>query len=178
MKKTTMTFLVIIILSLLASIVIIEITKNTTQTLIQITPQPKTQQYLHYTSNYREGNETKVYLIDSTLDYGVYSQSIIRLGATGSYSIEQGDLCIIINGTIENHYDTDYYFSLTAEVINSDGDTVEPVLTEDSPHPGFIVVFVEKDASGYFEMKIKYDFKDITQYDLFVAFEPYDTPPP
>ncbi|MBN1357877.1 hypothetical protein JW988_03815 [Candidatus Bathyarchaeota archaeon] len=141
------------------------------------TPQPKAEEYLHYTSDYLDGVETKVYLVDSMLFYGVYNESFSRSGATGSYSIKQGDPCVIINGTIKNEYDSDYYFGITADVYNSAGEKIGPILTVNSPQPGFTVTFVEKGATGYFEIQIKYDAKDITDYDFFVAFEPSETPP-
>jgi flagellar basal body-associated protein FliL len=142
------------------------------------TPQPKGEEHLHFVSNYQGGVETKVYLVNSMLFYGVYNESFTRSGATGSYSVNKGDPCVIINGTIRNDYDNDYYFGITANVYNSAGETIGPILTVNSPQPGFTVAFVDKGATGYFEIQIKYDAKDITSYDLFVAFEPYETPPP
>ena len=91
--------------------------------------------YLHLPSDYQGGTETKAYLIDSQLYYGVYNQSFARSGATGYYSINEGDPCIIINGTIRNDYDKDYYFAITANVYNFAGDKIEPVLTINSPQP-------------------------------------------
>ena len=141
------------------------------------TPQPKGEGYLHFTSDYQGGVETKVYLVKSMLFYGFYNESFSRSGATGSYSIKQGDPCVIINGTVKNEYDSDYYFCVTADVYNSAGEKIGPILTVNSPQPGFTVTFVEKGTTGYFEIQIKYDAQDITDYDLFVAFEPYETPP-
>ena len=141
------------------------------------TPQPKGEEYLHFVTSYQDGVETKAYLVDSMLFYGVYNESFSRSGATGSYSIKQGDACVIINGTIKNEYDSDYYFGITADVYNSAGETIGPILTADSPQPGFTVASVDKGAIGYFEIQIKYDAKDITSYELFVAFEPSEIPP-
>jgi hypothetical protein len=141
------------------------------------TPEPKGGEYLHFAGDYQGGVETKAYLVDSMLFYGVYNESFSRSGATGSYSINKGDPCVIINGTIKNEYDGDYYFGITADVYNSAGETIGPILTVDSPQPGFTVAFVDKGAIGYFEIQIKYAVKDITSYDLFVAFEPSETPP-
>jgi ABC-type antimicrobial peptide transport system permease subunit len=107
------------------------------QQVASSTPQPKGGVYLHFPSDYQDGAQTKAYLIDSQLYYGVYNESFSRLGATGDYSINKGDPCIIINGTLRNDYDKDYYFAITANVYNSDGDKIEPVLTINSPNPGF-----------------------------------------
>jgi len=141
------------------------------------TPQPKGEEYLRFAGDYQGGVETKVYLVDSMLFYGVYNESFSRSGATGSYSVNKGDSCVIINGTIKNEYDNDYYFGISADVYNSAGETIEPILTADSPQPGFTVAFVDKGATGYFEIQIKYAAKGIASYDLFVAFEPSETPP-
>jgi hypothetical protein len=138
----------------------------------------KGEEYLNFTSDYQGGAETKVYLVNSTLFYGVYEESFTRWGATGFYSIANGDPCVIINGTIRNDYEKDYYFCITADVTNSKGEKIEPILTIDSPHPGFTIAYAEKDANGNFKIQIKYDAKDIMDYELFVAFEPYETPPP
>ena len=141
------------------------------------TPQPIGGIYLHFPSDYQDDAQTKAYLVDSQLYYGVYNESFSRSGATGDYSINKGDPCIIINGTIRNDYDKDYYFAITANVYNSAGD-IEPVLTINSPHPGFALTKIDKDSTSSFELQIKYDGKDVVNYDLFIAFEPSEVPPP
>jgi hypothetical protein len=134
--------------------------------------------YLHFPSDYQGGAETMAYLIDSQLYYGNYNQSFTRSGATGSYSINNGDACVIINGTIRNDYSKDYYFSITANVYNSTNQKVGPILTADSPQPGFTVTKVSSNSTGTFEIQIRYDGKDITSYALLLAFEPTETAPP
>ena len=142
------------------------------------TPQSMSQTYLHFPSDYQEGAQTKAYLINSQLYYGTYNESFSRSGATGYYSVKEGDPCIIINGTIRNDYDKDYYFAITANVHNSAGDKIEPVLTINSPHPGFTLTHFDKGSVGFFELQIKYDGKDMANYDLYIAFEPSEVPPP
>jgi hypothetical protein len=140
--------------------------------------QPKNGVYLHYPTDYQGGVETKVFLVDSQLHYGVYNVSFARSGAAGFNSINKGDSCVIINGTIRNDYDEDYYFGITADVYNSKGEKIEPILTINSPQLGFTVAKVNSGAVDVFEIQIKYDGKDIASYDLFIAFEPSETPPP
>lgn len=140
--------------------------------------QPKNGEYLHYPTDYQGGVETKVFLVDSQLHYGVYNESFTRSGAAGFYSINKGDPCVVINGTVRNDYDEDYHFGITADVYNSKGEKIGPILTINSPQPGFTVEKVNSDAVGVFEMQIKYDGKDIVSYDLFIAFAPTETPPP
>lgn len=76
----------------------------------QTTP-PNT--YLHYQNE----SKTNVFLVDSQLSYGVYEQSFTRISGQ-RFSTHTGDLCIIINGTIQNEYHQDYYFCLDAKVLN------------------------------------------------------------
>jgi hypothetical protein len=140
--------------------------------------QPKNGEYLPYLADYQGGVETKVFLVDSQLNYGVYNENFTRSGAAGSYSINKGDPCVIINGTIRNDYDEDYYFGITADVYNSKGEKIGPILTINSPQPGFTLEKVDSNAVGVFEIQIKYDEKDIVSYNLFIAFEPTETPPP
>ncbi len=139
--------------------------------------QPKGNVYLHFPSDYQGGAETKAYLIDSQLYYGTYNQSFTRSGATGAYSINNGDACVIINGTVRNDYSKDYYFSITANVYNSTNQKIGPILTADSPQPGFTITKVSSNSTGTFEIQIPYDRKDIVNYDLLLAFEPTENPP-
>ncbi len=143
-----------------------------------LTPQSKGNVYLHFPSDYQDGAQTMAYLVDSQLYYGVYNESFSRSGATGDYSINKGDPCIIINGTIRNDYDKDYYFAITANVYNAAVDKIEPVLTVNSPHPGFALTKIDKDSTVIFELQIKYEGRDVVNYDLFIAFEPSEVPPP
>jgi len=170
-KKLIMLTLTVVLLIL---IVLIAIQLLSTASV----KQPKNGEYLHYPADYQGGVETKVFLVDSQLHYGVYNESFTRSGATGFYSVNKGDPCVIINGTIRNDYDEDYYFGITADVYNSKGEKVEPVLTINSPQPGFTLEKVNSGAVGVFEIQIKYDGKDIVSYNLFIAFEPTETPPP
>ena len=134
--------------------------------------------YLHFPINYQGGAESKAYLIASQLYYGVYNESFSRSGATGDYSVNEGDPCIIINGTLRNDYPKDYYFAITANVYNVAGEKIEPILTTNSPQPGFSVVQINKGSVGFFELQLKYNSKDISNYDLLLALEPSEAPPP
>ncbi len=148
--------------------------QSTTSSIVQ----SKSEIYLHFPSNYQGGVETKVYLINSQLFYGSYDESFSRSGATGDYSVNKGDPCIIINGTIRNDYDKDYYFAITANVHNTAGEKIEPILTITSPQPGFSITQINKGATGFFELQLEYAAKDVSGYELFVALEPSDIPPP
>jgi hypothetical protein len=140
--------------------------------------QSKSETYLHFPSTLQGGAESKAYLISSQLSYGVYNESFSRVGATGDYSVNKGDPCVIINGTIRNDYDKDYYFAITANAYNIAGEKIGPILTANSPQPGFSVVHVNKGSVASFELQLKYDAKDVSNYDLLLALEPSEMPPP
>jgi len=147
------------------------------------TPTPSGEQqeneaYLHYRTSYEGGAETKAFLVDSQLYYGVYEENITRPGLSESWcTANAGDPCVVISGTIRNDYDKDYWFAITGDVYNSKGESIGPILTEHSPHPGFTVTYADSGAVESFEMRIKYDAKDIVRYDLFLAWQPTEIPP-
>jgi len=128
--------------------------------------------YLHYL----DGEESRVFLIESHLSYGVYDRDV--LDVVSGFSAKKGDPCVIINGTIRNDYDRDYYFSITADLYNSEGEKVGIILTDNAPFHGFTVAYVRSGHTGYFEMHVKYDKKDIKNYDLFLKYRPHERPPP
>ena len=142
------------------------------------TPPPNGGVYLRFLNDSQHGGATRVFLVNAQLYYGVYNESFTRSGATGAYSVNKGDPCILINGTIQNEYGRDYYFAITAEVENSTGQKIGPILTVNSPQPGFAVAKVNSGSTASFDVRIKYTGKDVVDYELFVAFEPSETPPP
>ena len=93
-------------------------------------------------------------------------------------TVNAGDPCVIINGTIRNDYDKYYFFAITADVYNSKGETIGPILTSHASKPGFTVTYAHRGAKAFFEIQIKYDAKDIVNYTLFLAWQPTEIPPP
>ena len=142
---------------------------------VQMFPEPEREMYLHYTSD-EGGGESKLYLVHSELFYGVYNDSFNYSGVVGSYSINKGDPCVIINGTVRNDYDKDYYFAITAKVYNSTGGKIGPILNANSPMPGISVTKIDSGSIGSFEIEIRYAVKDVADYNLFLMFEPTDIP--
>jgi len=143
---------------------------------------PENGEYLHYRANNQGGAETKAFLLNSQLSYGVYEETITRPDNCTEGSMwctaNAGDPCVIINGTIRNYYDKDYFFAITADAYNSEGETIGPILTESAPMPGFTVTYANSGAEAFFEIQIKYDAKDIVNYTLFLAWQPTEMPPP
>ena len=124
--------------------------------------------------NYREGEETKVFLIDSYARYGAYYKDIYL----PSSSAKRGDPCVIINGTIRNDYDKDYFIPLSADLFNSRGEEVGTVISYNAPLPGFTVVYAKSGCTTLFEIYVKYDGEnDIVHYDIFVEYPPTESPP-
>jgi len=127
-------------------------------------------EHLHY----REGEETKVFLIDSYARYGAYYRDIYL----PSSSAKRGDPCVIINGTIRNDYDKDYFIPLSADLFNSRGEEVGTVISYNAPLPGFTVVYAKSGCTTLFEIYVKYDGEnDIVHYDIFVEYPPTESPP-
>ena len=135
-------------------------------------PSPKGGEYLYF----RGGEKTKVFLINSNMKYGTYDEDIFW-PPWPNYSAKKGDPCVIINGTIRNEYDKDYFICLTADIYNTKGEKVGTVITY-ATKPVFTVVHAKSNGISPFEIHIKYDKKDIIGYDIFVAFEPSEIPPP
>ncbi len=146
------------------------------QTSNALYPEPQRAMYIHYTEK-EGGAQSKLYLVNSELYYGTYNDTFTYSGVIGNYQINQGDPCVIINGTVRNDYDGNYYFSITADVYNSTGEKIVPILDRTSPLPGITVTRINSTSTGYFELKIKYPSKDITDYNILLWFEPTDIPP-
>jgi len=136
-------------------------------------PSPKGGEYLYF----RGGEMTEVFLIDSYMRYGTYDRDIIW-PPQPEYSAKKGDPCVIVDGMIRNEYDKDYFISLTAEIYNVKGEKVGTVVSLDSTKPVFKTVYVKSKDASSFGIHIKYDKKDIVDYNIFVAFEPTEVPPP
>lgn len=104
-------------------------------------------------------NNTEVYLVNSTLNYVNNS--------------------IVINNTVRNDYDTEYYFAVTANLYTSAGEKLEGTkYITDPPGYGFTVVHVPSHSIENFTIHFNYSKQDIQNYELFLAFPPYEAPPP
>ena len=171
-KKHVILVLVVIILSVSLSGCI---TQKTPKQLIKAQPPIPTDEsgfgeYLHY----RGGEETKVFLINSYARYGAYYRDI----DLPSSSAKKGDPCVVINGTIRNDYDRDYYISLSADIFNPRGEEVGTVISYNAPLPGFTVVHAKSGYTAPFEIYVKYDGEeDIIRYDIFVEYQPTESAP-
>ncbi len=124
-----------------------------TQTLPALKAATPTETYLTFK------NSTHLYLVNSTLKY-------------------EGE-SIVIENTVRNDYDKDYYFSITADLHTSNGEKLKGAeYITDAPGYGFAVVYVPSHETKNFELHFNYSKQDIKHYELFLAYEPYDSPPP
>jgi hypothetical protein len=123
---------------------------------------------------FKNGTESKLLLIDSHLSYGVFEENITIIPKGRSATI--GDPAVIIKGKVINHYDEGYYFAITCDLYNSQGQKLEGAEYIFNPPVGeFTVTYVND--HGPFEIYLKYEGQDITHYELFLAFEPQINPP-
>ncbi len=114
--------------------------------------------------------ESRIFLVDSELRYGVYDRDIhFALGKR----VFAGDDAVIISGTIRNDYEEDYYFvAISATLYNSEGDEVGAVFSPSSPLAGMAVARVPRGSVSPFEIWVKYDRQDVTDYELFLPYPP------
>lgn len=90
-----------------------------------------------------------------------------------------GDDAVIISGTIRNDYEEDYYIVIAAALYNPEGDEVGMILTPNSPKPcWFAYNRVSRASIWQFEIWIKYDRQDVTDYELFLPYRPSTWPFP
>jgi hypothetical protein len=121
------------------------------------------------------GNGTsKIYLINSTASYGVYSQDM-SIQPGGSAEARAGDPCVIINGTLRNDYNTSSWIDLSAQLYDANGNPVGRVLT-DVPTHNAGQVFAENGSIVNFSFTVDYDKKDVSRYDLSAFLAPGPLP--
>jgi hypothetical protein len=148
------TLAVIVILSILTGVVVGGVGVDIYMTMRPASTATTTQgAYLTYL------NGTEVYLINSTLSY------------SGN--------AVVINSVVRNDYDREYYFAITGNLYTSGGEKIDGTkYITDPPANGFAVVHVLSHSIESFEIHFDYSKHDIQNYDLFLAFPPFDEPPP
>ena len=127
---------------------------------------------------YRNGEESRVLLVSSELRYGTYDTDVFFPIIADVKKAVKGDDAVIISGTIRNGYEEDLFIMITADLYDSEGDKVGTILSPNAPVHGFAVVFVTRASVSPFEIWVKYDQQDVTEYELFLAYPPSTWPPP
>lgn len=119
--------------------------------------------------SFGRGNKTKMVLVGSHFRYGVLPPEIVSIGCPVPYqpstarpTFNPGDACVIINGTIRNEYDKDYFICLSARIYNLKGRRVGYMKCP------FDVIHVRRGDTEPFKLHIRHDRQDIVRYDLFV----------
>jgi hypothetical protein len=131
------------------------------------------QRYLTYSN----GTESKLYLVESHLSYGVFDEDVI-IPLKGR-SVKKGDPAVIIKGTVRNDYDSYYYFAITGDLYNSKGEKLEGAnYIFNLPVGEFVEMHVSANSFGTFELRFGYGGEDIEHYDLYLYMERQETPPP
>jgi hypothetical protein len=145
---------VIVVLSILTGVIVGGVGVDIYMTVSPASTATTTQgAYLTYL------NGTEVYLINSTLSY------------SGN--------AVVINSVVRNDYGREYYFAITGNLYTSGGEKIDGTkYITDPPANGFVVVHVFSHSVESFEIHFDYLKRDIQNYDLFLAFPPFDEPPP
>lgn len=120
-------------------------------------------------------NETsKIYLINSTAIYGIYSYDTSNFPG-GVIEAHAGDPCVIINGTLRNEYNRSYFIDLSAQLYDANGNPVGYVLT-DAPAHNLGQVYAESNSTVNFSFKVKYNKKDVSRYEIGALLAPAALP--
>jgi hypothetical protein len=122
------------------------------------------------------GNGTsKIYLINSTASYGVYSQNMSLQPGGSNIEAHAGDPCVMINGTLRNDYNTSCIIDLSAQLYDANGNPVGKVLTGIPTHYAG-QVFAESGSAVNFSFTVDYDKKDVSRYVLSAWLAPGPLP--
>jgi len=121
-----------------------------------------------------DNGTSKIYLINSTANYGVYSYDM-SLAPGGNIEAHAGDPCVIINGTLRNDYDEPYWIDLSAQLYDANGKPVGKVLTDIPTHYAG-QVYAESNSTVIFSFTVNYDKKDVSHYELSAWLAPGPQP--
>jgi|SRR5271157_1768438 len=122
-----------------------------------------------------DNGTSKIYLINSTANYGVYSQDMSLQPGGNNIEAHAGDPCVIINGTLRNDYDKSYWIDLSAQLYDANGKPVGKVLT-DAPTHYAGQVYAESNSTVNFSFTVNYNKKDVSRYDLSAWLAPGPQP--
>lgn len=123
------------------------------------------------------GNETKIFLLDSSSRYGSYSESFHTMY---SGEVNKGDPCVIVSLTIRNDYTeykpSGYFVSLTAGLYDKDGKVIGGIIQPPSLLGSMIGGFAEFNLQNgetatvniFFTYDKTVDTKNIDHYDIYV----------
>jgi len=126
---------------------------------------------------FENGSESNLYLVNSSLSYE-FSEVDQYIPIKGR-SLNVGDAVVVITGEVLSNYDRDFYFAISGDLFTFEGEKLEGTdYLMNYPVGEFTVLHVSSSSHGIFGLFFKYDGLDIESYDLFLALEPHDSPPP
>lgn len=127
--------------------------------------------------NTPDGDATRIYLIDSDMRYGTFGRDY--LWPPQGYLAKKGAPCVIVNGTIRNDYDTDYYVGLVAYAYNESGGRVGNIVNTGMGDPWFrfMTYHVPGKNTEPFEIYINYNDTDVGKYEVYAIFTSASPPP-
>jgi hypothetical protein len=141
----------------------------------QSTIQSESGKYLSFLN----GSSSKIFLIDSRARYDVYDINMSMFGLSPMATpIKKGDACVIINASIRNDYDRDYWIVVVARLYNTNGDEVGNVTQFNAAWKQFEQFHAKSNETTTFDIYVRYDKKDVEKYDIFLDFKLLDMPMP
>ncbi len=124
--------------------------------------------------SFPNGSLSKMYLINSTARYGTYEENMAE---HHEITVKKGDPCVIINATVRNDYDKDYFMIVLAQLYNASGEEVGRV-TGLAPWEEFVQGYVRSNETHTFDIYVKYDKKDVASYNISLDYKLLDEPLP
>jgi hypothetical protein len=169
-KKIIIGVIAIAIITIFGIILLVNSSLNNSQ---KNPIQPVSGEYLSFLN----GSSSKIFLIDSHARYDVYDINMSMIDPMATL-IKKGDACVIINASIRNDYDKDYWLVVIAQLYNTTGDEVGRVTQIYAAWKPFEQIHAKLNETNTFDIYVKYDKKDVESYDLFLDFMLLDAPMP
>jgi hypothetical protein len=127
---------------------------------------------------FSNGTTSKIYLINSNATYGTFEEDIYN-GLAENYTVKKGDPCVILDGTIRSDYDDFQVVLLTAQLFDKNEQQVGAVAMSFLPYEQNFPALVNKsinNGTARFKLFIKYDIKDVKNYEIYVQGMPQYPP--
>lgn len=109
---------------------------------------------------------TKMSLMDYSLNYTARTEDVCTIDNT-----EPGDLGILVEGTIKNEYDKDYWISIDAQAYDFDGNSIK----HSTILPWCTARYIENNNIEVFKIHLKYN-NEISRINIDISVS--DFPPP
>lgn len=114
---------------------------------------------------------TKIALLNSSMSYAKSDKT--EKDIFGDTIVNEGDQYILINGTIRNDYDKDYFIWLYGSIYNESGERIG--YTRHNKFWGKYnapYIHLNKSSTTSFEMRIIYNKTDVSSYVIYLPTTP------